>query len=143
MQKVIIIILVIVGLVCGIIFFFTRDNLSNDHAEKDKNGRYITIVNNTGQVINEVKVTVNNGTEIESMNKKNIDKNSFSIKFPKEYDNYDSFHVSIIDRYGAEYRKSINNVAKKGRTEVVISNDDLVKESDSIKNKIDRFFNGD
>ncbi len=144
MKKILILILVVAGIVGSIIVSCSkRDKLSNDNAEKDKNGRYLTIVNETGQVINGVHVTIANGTEIESMKQGNVDKKSFSIKIPKEYKKYDTFNVILVDRYDAEYKKTVNNVAKKGRTEVVINKDDLVKETDGIKNKIDRFFNGD
>ena len=120
-----------------------RDATSNERAEKDKNGRYLTVINETKQVINEIHVTVDNGTEIESMKQKDVDKKSLSIPIPKTFSKYDTFTVILVDRYGTEYRKTVKNVSKKGRTEVVINKDDVVKETDSLKNKLDRFFNGD
>ena len=144
MKKIIGFILVVLGLgIIAYFCFFDKNDLSNDKAEKDKNGRYLTIINETNQVINEVHITVNNGTEIESMSKQDIDKKSFSIEIPKEYSKYNTFNVILVDRYDSEYKKTVEEVAQKGRTEVVISKEDIVKESNSWKKKIDRFFNGD
>lgn len=139
-----VLIFVVSVIIAGLVFWFVKvDVLSNDSAERDKNGRYLTIVNETKQVINEVHVMVDSGTEIESMNKNNIDKKSFSIKIPKDYKEYNTFRVVLVDRYDTEYEKTISNVKRKGRTEVVINKDNVVKESDGIKKQIDRLFNGD
>lgn len=145
MKKYLIILLIVVGLGFSIYKYFSGDNLSNDRAERDKNGRYITVINETKQVINKVYVTVNGGTEIEKMKREDIDINrtSFSIEIPKEYSEYNTFTVILVDRYDTQYKKTINNVSAKGRTEVKISKDDVVEETNSLKTKIDRFFNGD
>lgn len=116
---------------------------TNDAAEKDITGRYITIINNTEQVINEVHITVGNGTEIEEMQQKNKDEKSFSIKIPKQYDEYTDFTIILIDRYNMRYEKEISNVAPKGRTEAVIDKDNYVEQKGDFWNKIDKFFNGD
>ena len=145
MSKVITILIIILVAGFSIYYFFKGDNLSNDKAENDKKGRYITIVNKTNQIINEVHVTVGDGTEINKMTKENIDEKtkSFSIEIPKTYSKYDTFTVILVDRYDTEYQKTIKDVPPKGRTEIVINKDDVVEETNSLKNKIDRFFNGD
>ena len=143
MKKILYTVLIIALIVGGVIWYVKRDPLSNDRAERDTNGRYLTIINETNQVINEVHVYINSGTEIESMKQENVDKTSFSIKIPKTYLEYNTFVVVIKDRYGTEYQKKVSEVSPKGRTEIVIRKEDSVKETDSIKNKIDRFFNGD
>ena len=145
MKKILIILLIVIATIFTIYKFFKGDNLSNDQAEKDKNGRYITIINKTNQIINEVHVTVNDGTEINKMYQENIDekKKSFSIEIPNEYAKYNTFTVILVDRYKTEYKKTINDVPKKGRVELIINKDDMVNETNNLKTKIDRFFNGD
>ena len=115
----------------------------NDYAEKDEKGRYLTIVNETDQIINEVHVTMGDGSEIEKMKQTNPDESSFSIEIPKQYSEYDTFTVTLIDRHDLKYIKEITNVADKGRTEVVISEDDYVKEKGDFWDKVNKWFNGD
>lgn len=117
--------------------------LSNDNAVKDKEGRYITIVNNTNQIINEVHTFVGEGTEIEAMEQKNPDRTSFSIEIPDEYSDYDTFTVVIVDRYGIKYVKEIDDVPDCGRTEVIFSESDCDEDEITLQNRIDKFFNGD
>ena len=121
--------------------FFTGCSDKNDDAEKI-NKRALTIINETEQIINEIHVTVGEGTEIENMQRKNPDAESLSIKIPKEYNEYTTFTVTLVDRYGLNYQKTVDNVAPKGRTEVKITEDDYVKEKGDLKDKIDKFFNG-
>ena len=52
MKKILIIVLVIIALGFSIFKLFKKDDLSNDRAERDKNGRYLTIINETNQIIN-------------------------------------------------------------------------------------------
>ncbi len=143
MKKILVIVLIIVCLVFSIYKLFAKDDLSNDRAIKDKDGRYLIIVNETKQVINEVRVTIDNGTEVDKMKKEDIDKKSFPIEIPKGYADYNDFTVTLVDRYDTEYQKKVSNVPKKGHVEVTITKDDVIKETDSLKNKINRFFNGD
>lgn len=117
--------------------------VNNDKAEKDTQGRYLTIINDTKQVINEVHITVGEGTEIEQSYQENPDENSFSIEIPKDYDEYETFTVIFIDRYGLKYQEKVTNVKERGRTEVKITEDDYVKQDGDFKRKIDKFFNGD
>ena len=110
-----------------------KSGVENDIAEKKEDERYLTIVNKTGQVINEVHITVGEGTEINAAHKVN----------PKEYTEYDVFGVILEDRYGFLYEKEISDVKKAGRTEVPITKKDKVKRKGDWKRKIDQFFNGD
>ena len=149
MKKVLAVILaVILFLVVGIglysCFFNNTGNtrVSNDKAEKNSQERYITIINETNQVINEVHITVGEGTEIESAFQKNPDEKSFSVKIPKDYDEYDTFTVILYDRYGLKYQKT-SKISQTGRTEVKISEEDYVKQDGDFKRKLDKFFNGD
>lgn len=148
MKKVIFIIVAIILLltIIGIVFvIFTGNNTKtlNDDAEKNENSRYLTIINKTNQIINEVHITVGNGTEIENMKQTNPDETSFSIEIPKQYSEYTTFTVILIDRYELKYVKEINNVSDKGRTEVVVTEEDYVEGEGDFWNKVDKWFNGD
>lgn len=117
------------------------EKVTIEKAEKSKEDRYLTIINGTDQVINEVHVTVGEGTEIEK--KDNPNENTILVKIADAYDQYDTFTVTLIDRYGLKYEKSVSDVKKTGRTEVKITEDDGVKQKGDWKRKIDKFFNGD
>ena len=137
-------IIIIIAGVCIIGGIIAKNSkITNDSAQKDKNGRYLTIINHTEQIINEVHVTVGSGTEIEEMKQINPDETSFSIKIPSQYSDYDKFNVTIIDRYGLKYQKEIENVSKKGRTEVIIGKENYVEGKGDVFNKLDKWFNGD
>lgn len=116
---------------------------SNDNAEKDEKGRYLTIINDTDQIINEVHVTVGDGTEIEDMKQTNPDETSFSIEIPKQYSEYNTFVVTLIDRHDLKYIKEVTDVPDKGRKEVKITADNYVEEAGDFWDKINKWFNGD
>lgn len=153
MKKVLIILVTIIAIIgvaivgIGVFTHVTNKDgdsrISNDKAEKDEKNRYLTIINETNQVINEVHITVGKGTEIEHGYQKNPDENSFSIKIPKEYDEYETFTVTLIDRYELKYQKKVTDIKEKGRTEVKITEEDYVEQEGDFKRKINRFFNGD
>lgn len=137
------IVLLVLVLIITIVSICNNSDDSNDLAEKDTEERYLTIINNTDQIINEVRVTVGEGTEIEDMYRKNPDKKSFSIEIPKQYSEYNTFTVTLIDRYDMIYKREITNVKEHGRTEVKISKENYVEERGDFLNNIDKFFNGD
>lgn len=121
----------------------SKAKVTNDSAEKKKYERYLTIINKTGQVINEVHITVDEGTEIEAAYQKNPNEDSFSVKIPKEYKEYSIFDIILEDRYGFQYEKKISDVKKTGRTAVSITEKDKVKQKGDWKRKLDQVFNGD
>ena len=148
MKKVVIIIILMLIIAIPISILVVKNinkdsRISNDKAEQDEDGRYITIINNTEQIINEVYVTVGNGTEIDNMKQTNPDEKSFSIKIPKQYEEYEEFSIYFIDRYNMQYKKDITITEKKGRTEVVINKEDYIEKKGDFWNKMDKFFNGD
>ena len=148
MKKVLIIIASVVVIIAiailAIVIMSKKDSrITNDDAEKDEKGRYLTIINNTNQIINEVHVTVGNGTEIEDMKQTNPDEKSFSIEIPEQYSEYDTFLVTVIDRYDMKYQKEVKDVKKQGRTEVEIKEENYVEEKGDFFDKVDKFFNGD
>ena len=127
-----------------VVIVIPKDNaISNDDAQKDKEGRYLTIINATAQIINEVHITVGEGTEIEAMTVKNPDDDSFSVEVPESYDEYTSFLVTLVDRYGLKYQKEIDAVPVTGRTEVKLSEENYVEEKGDWWDKVNKFFNGD
>lgn len=134
---------IVAFMVIAMIFAGCSDGNSNDAAEKDENGRYLTINNQTNQIINEVNVTVGEGTEIESMRQTNPDEVSFSIEIPKQYSEYTTFTVTLIDRYNLKYQKTVTDVKPKGRTEVTINEGDYIEQDGDWMNRLDQFFNGD
>ena len=148
MKKTLIIavsILLVVAIV-GIIIAVNVNNdtrKSNDSAEKDTEGRYLTIINKTNKIINEVHISVGDGSEIEDMKQINPDETSFSIEIPKQYSEYTTFTVTLIDRNDLKYVKEVADVANKGRTEVVLLEDDYVEEKGDFWGKINKWFNGD
>ena len=136
----------IVGVVCLIAITFSAcsdSRKSNDDAQRDKDGRYLTIVNDTAQIINKVYVIVGEGTEIESMEQTNPDEKSFSIEIPKAYADFTTFTVVLIDRYDLKYAKEVTNVPATGRTEVVITESNYVEEKGDFWDKLDKWMNGD
>lgn len=137
------VLMAVVLIVISVLCIKSKSQDNNVKAEEDEKGRYLTIVNDTGEIINEVYVYVGEGTEIESAHRENPDKKSFSIELPKGFDEYRKFTVLLVDRYEVEYKKEISDVKEKGRTEVVISKDDKDEETDSSWKKIVRFFNKD
>lgn len=149
MKKIIIIVVVLLLVLTGIgaVHHFTDERgnsrITNDMAESDKQGRYLTIINHTDQIINEVHITVGEGTEIEHGYQENPDEESFSIEIPEEYKEYSTFTVTFVDRYGMKYQKKITDVSERGRTEVEIMEEDYVEQDGDLTRKIDRFFNGD
>lgn len=147
-PKTLIIIVIILGVglllkfvILPCVFDKKDEKVTIEKAEKSKDDRYLTIINATDQVINEIYVTIGEGTEIEK--RKNPNENTVLIKISDAYDEYDTFTVALIDRYGFKYEKSVSDVKKTGRTEVKITEDDHVKQKGDWKRKIDKFFNGD
>ena len=142
-KKRLLIVMIVVAVIVVIAAVFTiilgqDSRVTNDLAEKDVNGRYITIINNTNQIINEVHITVGDGTEIESMRQTNPDEISFSIEIPKQYSDYTTFTVTLIDRYNMKYQKNVD-ILEMGRTEVKINEDDYIKQKGDFWNKVDKF----
>lgn len=146
MKKIVAILsLIIVIGICGFIFVNERESkptvVDTEKALTDSKNRYIIINNQTNQVINEAYICVENDIQIgDKKDEPNDDDISFYI--PKKYDKYENFKIVLIDRYDLKYEKEvIANI--KGKTEVVICEDDYVKQKGDWKKKIDKFFNGD
>lgn len=139
------VVVVIIAIIAIVIAIMSGQDsrTTNDDAEKDKKGRYLTIINDTEQIINEVHITVGDGTEIEDMQQTNPDETSFSIEIPDIYSEYTTFTVTLIDRYDMKYKKEITDVKEAGRTEVKIGESDYVEEKGDFWDKVDKFFNGD
>lgn len=133
----------LIGIVISTAACSGNTRVDNDKAEGDRWGRYLTIINETDQIINEVHVTVGDGSEIEHAYQENPDEESFSIKIPREYKKETTFTVTLIDRYGLQYQKVVENVEKRGRTEVKFTEDDYVEQDGDFAKKITQRMNGD
>ena len=120
-----------------------RTAVSNEEAQSDKENRYLTIVNKTGQIINEMRVTVGDGSEIESLKQVMPDEKSYSVKIPDSFREYSTFTVTFLDRYGMLYEKTVDQAAETGRTEVVVTKEDYVEQKGDWKRRVDQWFNGD
>lgn len=146
MKKVVLIIVaVIVALVGGYIvvhFILPPDPPVDPDPYKDKTGRYITIINETGsETINRSEISVGEGSVIEETIRENPDKASYSVEIPKQYKEFDTFTVTLIDNYGLKYEKTQSGVKETGVTEIVLTKEDGVKQPGDWKRKIDKFFN--
>lgn len=146
----VVMILVFVVLVGGFITYKmlisnkTGDNsVLNTEAEKNKDKRYLTIINETEQIINEVYVYYGDGEEAETMRVHEPDNNSFSIQIPEELSKYDKFKITLIDRYGYKYDKTVEKVSGNGRTNVKISEENKLKQKGDFFRDIEQFFNND
>lgn len=121
---------------------FKRDQtVSNSTAVVNKKERIVTIINDTNQVINEFHLYVGKGTELSEYKKNNIDENSFSIKIDKKYDSKKEFTFMLIDNYGMTYGKKVKVPLNK-TTEIVIHENDNIKQKNDIWRKINKWFNG-
>ena len=134
---------IMIAIISGIIFannvISGREKRINEKALTDKKGRYLTIINDTEQVIKDVRVTLETGAEIESLGKQNLDTRSFSVEIPEDLKEEDVFIVSFTDEYGMKYEKEVSGVSKAGRTDVVLTEDDHVKRSGDFKRNIYKF----
>ena len=117
--------------------------VSNEEAQSDRENRYLTIINKTGQIINEMRVTVGDGSEIESLKQVMPDEQSYSVKIPDSFREYSTFTVAFLDRYGLLYEKTVDQAAESGRTEVVVTEEDYVEQKGDWKRRVDQWFNGD
>ena len=142
---IIVLILIIACVVGGITFYkhltkVDEPSTQNAKAEADINNKSITIINNTNQIINDVYLYVGEGTEI--AHKSTPDENNIVITIPREFEKYDSFKITLFDRYGFKYEKEIK-IKKAGRTEVEITKDDYIEQDGDWWKKIQQWFNGD
>ncbi|MFI3888263.1 hypothetical protein [Streptococcus parauberis] len=149
MKKIVLYCLVVIVIVMGTWYlipkFITNSDTgisSNLSAERNKKQeKFITLVNETGEVWNEVSITDNKETDI--LKKQNIKyKNkSFTIKIPKEFADDEYYIIKIKDRYNFEYTKRVTYKGDSGRKSVKITKKDISKEG-NIFDKISKKLNG-
>ncbi|WP_203265949.1 hypothetical protein [Streptococcus uberis] len=143
MKKILIYAIALIVVVFGAWFFIPKflanpetGISSNLTAEKNKNKeKFITIVNGTGEVWNEVSITDKKETDI--LKKENIKfKNkSFTVKIPKEFAGEEQYIVKIKDRYNYEYTKKLTYKEEIGRKSIKITDKDCSKDG-SLFDKI-------
>ncbi|MDY3023822.1 MAG: hypothetical protein SOS23_00655 [Streptococcus hyovaginalis] len=122
---------------CFLLIGCSKNNSNESAEKKEEKDRFITVVNDTDQILKKIVVKVDNGTEVAEKEKPK--EKSFSIKIPREYEEHTNFIVEVEDRYHAIYKKKKVIKAKKGRYEIVIKDDDIVSEGD----RLSKFLNGD
>ncbi|MBJ8325253.1 hypothetical protein [Streptococcus pacificus] len=129
-----VVILIGAGLFIYNTFFQTSSVVSNKTAEaKENDVRTLTIINNTGEIINEIRIMIDKGTEVVEPIK-NPDEKSISVEIPQEYEEHTKFKIIVIDRYKNEYE--INKTIKKpkGRFEIEITEENLTKKGSFLGN---------
>lgn len=136
----------IIVLIVGYTYFFDNEGntrVDNDFAEQNADARYLTIINDTGAVLNGVHIYVGEGTEIEQCYQENPEENSFSVEIPSQYEEYRDFVVQFVTNHELIYAKKVSNVKKEGRTEVRITESDYQEQEGDWKRTLDRWFNND
>ncbi|HEM4051287.1 TPA: hypothetical protein U1W10_001298 [Streptococcus suis] len=112
---------------------------SNQTAEQNEDkGRYITVINKTGEVIKDLTILVDEGTEVTSeADPYSSDTDSISVEIPKEYEEHSDFTIVLTSRHDYEYtvKKTIED--PNGRVEVTVKEDDKTKDG----NWLDKLFN--
>lgn len=125
----------VILLVLGCLFLTACGEKSAESQENEK--RFITVINKTKQVINELTITVDGGTEIVFV--ENWDEKSESFEIPEEYAEHIDFTVTLVDPYKGVYEKEVTIEDEKGRHEVTVKKSDMTEEGDVISRKL----NGD
>ncbi|HEM4768872.1 TPA: hypothetical protein U1041_001780 [Streptococcus suis] len=112
---------------------------SNQTAEQnEENGRYVTVINKTGEVIKDLTILADEGTEVTSeTDPYSSDTDSISIEIPKDYEEHSDFTIVLTSRHDYEYtvKKTIED--PNGRVEVTVKEDDKTKDG----NWLDKLFN--
>lgn len=137
--KALFIVLLLLFLVILSLFFLTRAKNSNQTAEQnEENGRYITVINHTGEVIKDLKILVDEGTEVVSETAPySSDTDSISVEIPKEFEEHSDFTIVLVSRHDFEFEVKKTIKGSNGRVEVVVTKDNKVKDG----NGLDKFFN--
>ena len=82
--------------------------------------RQITAINNTGEAIKIVILYTDNGREVGSKTNPGKD---YTFKISKDYKDYDTFVVEMIDRYDSKYEVS-KKINDSGNTDFEVSSSD-------------------
>ncbi|MFU2206920.1 hypothetical protein [Streptococcus pluranimalium] len=122
---------------CFLLIGCSKSNSNESAEKKEHKDRFVTVVNDTDQILKRIVVKIDKGTEIKEIDRPK--KKSISIKIPREYEEHTNFTIEAEDRYHAIYKKEKVIKSKKGRYEIVIKEDDIVSEG----NRISKFLNGD
>ena len=100
--------------------------------------RNLTIVNDTDEVINQLRILLEDRTEIYS--ETNPEDKSVLVPIDDAYKKYSVFIVELIDNYDRLYSKKQDNVPEVGRTAITVTKEDRVKqEGDGWKDLSDWF----
>ena len=134
------VIFVLVVFILPILGCKKKDTATNQEAEKKKEEElYLTVINDTGNILTKVVVTIGEGTEI--LETEDINTNSFSLLIPEEFRNESTYNITCIDNYEFKYGKSIEVEDNHGRYEVKISKDNRIPQDGDWWREVEQFFN--
>lgn len=116
-------------IITSILLVSCGSKTSHNNAEKNENkDRFITVINKTGEVINEITISIDKGTTI--VTDKNLSEDSISFKIPKEYKEHKNFTITLVDRYGSVFETKTKIKKATGRYEVAINSEHKIQEGD-------------
>lgn len=107
--------------------------------EQKEKERFVTVINETNNIIEELVILVSEGTVVTKKSK--IDDESTTIKISDAYKDYSIFTITVTDNYGYLYKKEIFDLPKQGVTEVKITTDNRVEQKGDGWRRIEEFFN--
>ena len=138
------VVLVVFLLFGGGYFLGKRSNNNSEEdktadAEKNEEHRYLSINNETEEVINLLRIRLEDGTEI--FNRANPDEKSVLVPIDDAYKKYSSFTVELEDNYGRLYRKQQGSIPEIGRTAITITKEDRVEQAGDFWKDASDWFN--
>lgn len=143
--KIFLIVLVIIGALFGSYMLGknSKPKISQPRdageAEGDTENKNITIVNDTGKIINEIHLYLEDGTEL--LCEWDLDKTDNTYEVESNFENRSTFTVKMVDNYGRLYEKTETGLEGVGRYTISISKDDYVKQSGDWLKDTSEFFN--
>lgn len=122
----------ITALLLGCFLLTACGKKSAESQEESK--RYITVINETDQVIKKLTIRIKDGKTLVTKKKWKKDDEDFEI--PAEYEEDTEFVVTLVDRYDGVYEKNLTLKEKNGRYDAVITEKNMTEEGDAISRKL-------
>ena len=109
--------------------------------DENSNDRTLIIVNDTGEILNLIKVYLSDCSEIEKVRIKNPDDEITTIKIPRKFRHETNFTVALTDRFGLKYEKTVSSASLGQKVTLKFTKDDYKKQSKDFVKKFNKFFN--